>query len=50
MRRFGTQMNCPATSGLAQFRKPKQLLERANEPSDGRFGRRVPDKAVLGQP
>ena len=30
--------------------KPKQLLERANEPSDGRFGRRVSDKPVLGQP
>jgi hypothetical protein len=32
MRRFGTQMNCPAASGLAQVRKPKQLLENANEP------------------
>jgi len=25
-------------------------VERANEPSDGRFGRSVSDKLVLGQP
>src|SRR4029077_13005484 len=30
--------------------KPKQLLERAKEPSDGRFGGKVSDKLVLGQP
>src|SRR6266481_5353291 len=30
--------------------KPKQLVERANEPSDGCFGRSVSDKLVLGQP
>jgi hypothetical protein len=48
MRRYETQMNCPATSGLAL--KLKQLPEKANEPSDGRFGRRVSDKVVIGPP
>ena len=38
MRRFGTQMNCPVTSGLATFGKPEQPLQRANEASDGRVG------------
>ena len=40
MRRFGTQMNCAATRDLTLT---KQLLERAGEPSDGCFGRRVFD-------
>ena len=40
MRRCGMQINCPATSGLTLT---KQLLERAGEPSDSRFGRRVFD-------
>src|SRR5947208_6418106 len=44
--------DCPMNVRTSFLRssKPKQLLERANEPSDGRFGRSVSDKLVLGQP
>jgi hypothetical protein len=48
-RRYGTHMNCPVTAGLATFGKPAQPLERAGEPSDSRFGRRVSDRLVLCQ-
>jgi hypothetical protein len=46
--RGGTQMNCPRPVAWPSF-ETKQPLQRAGEPSDGRFGGEYPREGGLGQ-
>jgi hypothetical protein len=49
MRRFGTQMNCPATSGLAQLRNLSSYWKERASPLMAVLGRTVSDNESLCQ-